>query len=258
MMAFTNEMNQYRRWAVIAFAFLPFVLLLLGFCSYRNRSEKCIAFLVIFGGFITVLIIVSIAVHYVLSVAQDDLCNELDKENGLMQMLRDKTGFGFDDIGDLASEGIREIINSSCIELHEMCTEDPEVSCNDPTINRGNCSTDELIFSRATNMTITITTNFVNPVDYTIEECAETCPSQDMRDTSQLVLDFSEVFPQLVEVVNRIATLLSDITSGRTLNLFANNICLFLGSALTLMYTGFTMTGASLLGGDILLLFLSW
>jgi len=202
--------------------------------------------MVISNVFIMVVILV-MAVHYTVGIVQGDLCAELSRTDGLLALLREQAGLGFEGLNAVAGSAVPNVIDDICSQFSQLCnypgqTCDPAQGCTANTIN-------QLVNESTIND---------NGNEIPVPECPTQCTTTALRNQATSILDLRDNFLLLLSIINDIYRLLGGIVSGETLAGFVKDFCSLVGNSLTLIYIGSAFLGCSMIAAVALLIWLSW
>jgi len=193
------------------------------------------------------VVVVVMTAHYAVGIVQQDLCTELSRADGLIALLQQEAGLGFEGLNSVAGSAVPNVIDDLCSEFAQLCNY-PGQAC-DPSQG---CTAENI------NNLVNETTIFDNGTAVPVTQCPQTCTTSELRDRAQSILNLRDDFLLLLDIINKIYTLLSGIITGSTITGFIKDFCSLVGNALTLIYTGCAFLAVSLVGAVPILIWLSW
>jgi len=246
-LGYKDEINTIRATITLIFAVVPLVLLTLGFVFHKCEAPCPLGLILVICNLAVMVVIVVMTAHFAVGVVQGDLCTELSRTDGLVALLKQEAGLGFEGIDSVAGSAVPTVIDDICSEFAQLCNYpgqscDPSSGCTENTIN--NIVNQSTIYDNGTAVPVT--------------ECAQICSSSDLKNRAQSILNLRDDFLLLIDIIDQIYNLLSGIISGTTITGFVKDFCGLVGNALTLMYVGCAFLAVSLVAGVPLLIWLSW
>jgi len=224
---------------------------MLGFLFHKCKSSCCLGFILVISNIAVMIIIIVMAAHYAVGVIETDLCSELSRANGLVALLRQEAGLGFEGLNAVVSSSIPNVLNDMCKEFAQLCNYPGQEKC----VNTDGSCTQASIDAVFND---TYVYDNISGTYIPILECPDECSTDDLRDSAQRIIDVKTAFDLLNSIIEQIYSLLSGIVSGSTITGFVNDFCNFIGNALTLMYVGCACLAASVIASVALLIWLSW